>query len=857
MVDKLYQEISNTLCASNARYRCVLTPEVVQDFAGTIQNRELFVYFRECHSDISQSVCSAIFHQVATLLYSDCEIEEYFTDCILQLQDNQATWMPPSLSALYRAIFGAQYQHSRRTNETSIEARFVVAYERCMEMPAMFTSSLYNHVLRLVHARESLAECCGIFTQHYKCNLVGSFPSYINQYVLPTLGDTEWESYCADMAQKLYNAQPVITIQNFNLDVLRSNIFGCTWNFQLGPNDMHKDVEFTALRAWFPLVIHTYRDKTKREYYYTLLQYDAETICALEAKVAAFDSENYRVHPVDVVEYSYIGSIPASEYLEEMRNIIMSSAQSARCIPNFGDTISTVNQSERFASLSAGDQSSQRLAFLHKHYNSFALDAKKMMFELNKQEYTKPVWILYFPQADVYKCVTIDFSKVPSCKLRADLKSYIWEYLYDERTTNSAKSQIQTRIIRCFEFLTEKYRVRLMSEIEEWMILSYLSELDTEYHLSPSSIASVLSALKTMFSTLDMPNNPAVNIRVGHLQDHREPTHIIPDDILVFLDNNIHRMKQEDCALIYRIASVTGWRFSEIRNLTVNGVSYRESDEFAFLSTIISKTKSSRMQHLYGDAIEDAIPVELYRDLMHYIDSTAQMRRQIGSNQVFFRTQHGTAAPLTSGYYNRALNAFLRQNNIKSIDETYSDFSAMQTRKTVASGLINNGASSADVQKKLGHITQSTTNRYYLEVQRKKLADLNHEFYRAKFDVYMDEEKLKLFTEEERKILYVDFCLGKRQVELGECSKHPSEGRCASLGYTSCAKCPKLCTGKKYLPRWETLLNDSAALLQMFVDEYAKYGISHDEYCQYIEYRQEKELHDYYLAVVERLRKEK
>lgn len=857
MIDKLYQEISNTLCDSNARYRCVVTPDVVRDFAGTIQNRELFVYFRERHSDISQGVCSAIFHQVAPLLYNACEIEEYFTDCILQLQDNQATWMPPSLSALYRAIFGTQYQHSRRANANSIEAYFGIAYERCLAMPAMFTLELYNHVLQLVRARNSLVECCAIFTQRYKCNLLCSFPTYINQYVLPTLGRAELESYCKDIAQKLYDAQPVITIQNFNLDVLRSNIFGCTWNFQLGPNDIHKDVEVVALRAWFPLVVHTYRDKTKREYYYALLRYDAETISALEARVATFDSENYRVHPVDVVEYSDIGSIPASEYLEEMRNIIMNSAQSARCIPNFGDTISAVNKSERFASLSAGDQSSQRLAFLRKHYNDFALDAKKRMFELNKQEYAKPVWRLYFPHADVYKRFTIDFSQIPSCKLRADLKSYIWAYLYDERTTNSAKSQVQTRMIRCFEFLTEKYRVRLMSEIEEWMILSYLSELDTEYHLSPSSIANILSALKIMFSTFEIQNNPVNNIRVGHLQDHREPTHIIPDDILVFLDNNIHRMKQEDCALIYRIASVTGWRFSEIRNLTVNGVSYREGDEFAFLSTIISKTKSSRMQNLYGDSIEDAIPVKLYRDLMCYIDSTAQMREQIGSHHVFFRTQHGAASQLTSGYYNRALNAFLMQNNIKSIDETYSDFSAMQTRKTVASGLINNGASSADVQKKLGHITQSTTNRYYLEVQRKKLADLNHEFYQAKFDVYMDEEKLKLFTEEERKILYVDFCLGKRQVELGECSKHPSEGRCASLGYTSCAKCPKLCTGKKYLPRWEALLNDSVSLLQMFVDEYTKYGISHDEYCKYIEYRQEKELRDYYSAVVERLRKEK
>lgn len=153
-------------------------------------------------------------------------------------------------------------------------------------------------------------------------------------------------------------------------------------------------------------------------------------------------------------------------------------------------------------------------------------------------------------------------------------------------------------------------------------------------------------------------------------------------------------------------------------------------------------------------------------------------------------------------------------------------------------------------------MSSETTARYYAEVQQKKIGELNTEFYAQKFNVYMDEEKLKLFTEEERKILYIDFCLNKRNVELGICSKHPSEGRCATLGHTTCAKCPKLCTGKKYLEPWEKLKDSSKSLLQQFIATYEKHHIPQEEYQEYIEYKQELELYNHYTAVIDAIRKE-
>ena len=217
---------------------------------------------------------------------------------------------------------------------------------------------------------------------------------------------------------------------------------------------------------------------------------------------------------------------------------------------------------------------------------------------------------------------------------------------------------------------------------------------------------------------------------------------------------------------------------------------------------------------------------------------------------------NNTVSSLSVQNFNKALNTLLKKYGIKSIDSAYLKISSKHTRKTVASTLITGGAPSSAVQKKLGHVSSQTTERYYAEIQQKKIGELNTEFYKQKFDVYIDDEKLKLFTEEERKLLYIDFCLNKRNVELGVCSKHPSEGRCITLGHTSCAQCPKLCTGIKYLEQWEKLANDSKILLELFFTTYEKHNIPEIEYKEYLEFKQEYNLYKHYISVIDAIRKE-
>lgn len=89
--------------------------------------------------------------------------------------------------------------------------------------------------------------------------------------------------------------------------------------------------------------------------------------------------------------------------------------------------------------------------------------------------------------------------------------------------------------------------------------------------------------------------------------------------------------------------------------------------------------------------------------------------------------------------------------------------------------MIENGATAAELTYALGHLNQATAAKYYAEVRKRRQAELNTEFYREAFDVRLSSEQLAVFSEEERRMLYVDFCLGNRRVAsaLESCVRVP------------------------------------------------------------------------------------
>lgn len=176
----------------------------------------------------------------------------------------------------------------------------------------------------------------------------------------------------------------------------------------------------------------------------------------------------------------------------------------------------------------------------------------------------------------------------------------------------------------------------------------------------------------------------------------------------------------------------------------------------------------------------------------------------------------------------------------------------MQFRKTVAVILIENGATTAELAYWLGHMSSTTAAKYYAEVRKMKLAELNTNFFKQKFDLIIFAEQLKEYTVEERKLLYIDFRLVQHRVELGYCLVKAADGGCANRNSLyNCVNCKNLCTGKKYLPYWADLLAGQQAVFDALISTYHSNFIS--DYKDYAEYKQEYRLLKSYESIVEKI----
>jgi hypothetical protein len=135
-----------------------------------------------------------------------------------------------------------------------------------------------------------------------------------------------------------------------------------------------------------------------------------------------------------------------------------------------------------------------------------------------------------------------------------------------------------------------------------------------------------------------------------------------------------------------------------------------------------------------------------------------------------------------------------------------------------------------------------------------ELAKMNTKFFRAKFDVIISEQNLELFTEEQRKLLYVDFRLENRRTEFGYCGRQFKDGPCSRKERQySCASCEKLCTGKKYLNYWLELKNEQHRVIEELQKFYTENNMSNYE--DYLEYQQEHYLLKCYDEIVDKIQK--
>ena len=813
---------------------------------------------------------------VLPLLFNEKEIDCYLLDLLLLKYNDFDNWTKPTKKEFFFNLTGYVFDGSFKRN-LYIGIRFSQVYDNIFIKNYFYPEVFKQDTINLINNNEPLVNNYKIFKEKFSIGC-DSYLVYLDLYIIDVIGEDVFKKYIETMLNKYIESLPCINLSNITKDKILNYIFGYSWDITMHihnhkstrkniPN--HYRLHIMLLELLFPITIGNYRSKKNRNAIYKILNFSEEKIIEYEnlfstinkheslTAIGATDniddielpSKNHISYVYELVDKYFDNIISNSRLIEPKNRIFYNIKKNTK-----NDIIKKdLNYIQKTATY-------RNTLFLY--IENKIVYTTNYFYEHNIDELKskKDIYIIYSKKNKNYQKYTFNLSIIISNTLKEETIMYLNNLVYNK----SKDLSIVNKIIDVISFMESEFGIEKIQDIQEWHILTYLQHIEVNDKLKPTTLNCILGFIKSFISFFINSNyiykpmkDPTLNIKLNNSLEHVKHTPVIPDDILIFLDNHINELKQKDYILIYKILIETGWRFGDIREILVKDIKkIPNNNELASISVSSPKTKKSRIKRRLGDKLEDVISINLYNEIQEYIDQTQPIRNIYNIETLFFSIMNNTVSSLSVQNFNKALNTLLKKYGIKSIDSAYLKISSKHTRKTVASTLITGGAPSSAVQKKLGHVSSQTTERYYAEIQQKKIGELNTEFYKQKFDVYIDDEKLKLFTEEERKLLYIDFCLNKRNVELGVCSKHPSEGRCITLGHTSCAQCPKLCTGIKYLEQWEKLANDSKILLEQFITTYEKHNIPEIEYKEYLEFKQEYNLYKHYISVIDAIRKE-
>ena len=850
----------------------ILTEEDIKDLAFHVTENIPLISFRTGHS-ISDKACSILFKLALPFLFDESDIKKYFLNLLLLKYNDEEIWERPNKRSFFFEITGYTIDNCHKRN-MYIGIVFSDVYDKMFVKDYFYPDTFKTRTIEAIDNRSSLAENYKEFKSKY---VVGddSYLVYLNVHIIKRIGKDSFKNYLIDMVDHYINFVGEVNIDNITNDRILDYIFGYHWviSLQIGAytsgtrakKPKHYELHVILLEVLFPKTIRNYNSKRNRLSVYKLLNLTETEIHHYEDVYSNIDKHSRVITLNDESDNITLPSGKSLDYLYQFIDEYFINIQQNDRTVDFKNTVYDnlrliVQDDELLSDLNYFRKRPKKRIILFRYIENKINETKAFFFSQNDKEITekKDIYIIYYNNKGKYAYRSHDLTPLESPALKNEIRLYL-------RNAYKANRRLEVRsasIVTALAYFEEKYRIKTSQDITENHIFELLHHLEVNSGFKPLTINKTLYTLKAYFDFLlglkDYPYtlllNPALNIKLENVLEHVKHTPVIPDDILVFLESNISQLKQKHYELIYRILIETGWRFGDIKQLNINSFEPL-NEELATITTASSKTRESRIKNLLGNTISDVISIHLYHDIKNYIAQTQHIREKYDTNLVFFSIENNSVIPVSIYSFNKALNELCRKNNITSVDTSFVSISSRQTRKTVASTLISNGAPTSAVQKKLGHVTDATTKRYYSEVQHKKIGELNTEFYKQKFAIYMDDEKLKYFTEEERKVLYIDFCLNKRDVELGVCSKHPSEGSCITLGQTSCAKCPKIITGEKYLPQWVKLANDSKSLLEQFEAEYISHGIAKNEYENFIEYKQEHSLYLHYKEVIEAIKR--
>lgn len=474
----------------------------------------------------------------------------------------------------------------------------------------------------------------------------------------------------------------------------------------------------------------------------------------------------------------------------------------------------------------------------------------------------KDIWVLYQRHGAGLKFLTVDFTAVAQTSLRYELKHFL-------KNRFSAGFRTSDRMfISLFDAVNRLCAIN--PSIQSFVDIDHTDvknlHFAMEHEMTQSGIMTRMSALKTLFSYLCSDENssrapkPYINpfdrLRFINAGEYHEGSAYIPDMVWSALLGRLSELNETD-RLVFEIFSVTGMRAKEVAFLESDCLAkarYGDGD-MVLMKFIPHKTLNARRRNGLSDYHDVYIPEELAEKIRKQIAVSAALREEHDLPYIFLHQHKGYKAKMLDvQYFIVKINKLIKKYNVCDESGQPWHFTSRQSRKTMVVNMIENGATAEDLAFALSHLNQATASKYYNEVRKRQLAELNTEFYQKAFDVRLSQDQLSNFSEEERRMLYVDFRLRNRRVELGFCTRKLCEGTCKSRSRAvHCVNCPQLCTGVKYLPYWDKLLQAQQERVHALIVGYRDAEI--EDYEVFTEYKQEQRMLSAYENIVAELKK--
>lgn len=473
--------------------------------------------------------------------------------------------------------------------------------------------------------------------------------------------------------------------------------------------------------------------------------------------------------------------------------------------------------------------------FFEEHGNIFktvrreSFLSKLESIKAKKYKFSEDVWIVYVKQLEHLHRHEFDFSEFKG-ELKHQVKLYIQDALRSKDSTRKVISRLH-HLKKCYQVLSV-YPFQSFLELNAahaHHLIDGLQQLKMENSCKRYSLTSVRGIFGEMKIFIDWllekyqvdKENPFKKFTFHNQKSFSKKTPYIPEEVITQMEN--HLGEQPDWVKnAWIIMMHSGMRVGEALSLEEDWLYYDEEEKHWLLKYIPWKTVKFREDKFLVIPAHD----ELVKHFNNQFENTKELRKKLDTKLIFC-TEHLDRGTIHSvNTIISSINRVIKKYQIKDNMGKLFRYTNHQCRKTLTTSLFSSGATLEEVANFVGHLSISTTERAYKEIEINKLAELESEFFKKYFDEFVESEELSPYTESERKALLDEIMLGSRETPEGHgiCFKHIAFGPCVKK---KCAGCNFLITGPQHLPKWYQLYQEQQAVIRELEAQYKQNNI-HD-----------------------------